>query len=114
MGYYSKLIESFDNYKNTLIDEYKSSPTTNNNVSSLIAGELTIIISVLVTAIMLRSVNIMLSVGIIIILAVLLITNMPLMPKIMREHEDSLDMMMFYVVLVLAILVTIIYWGILQ
>ena len=51
------------------------------------------------------------SVFLIIILAVLLISNMPLAPKIKREQGDSLEKMSFYIIVTLGVLVAVIYWG---
>jgi energy-converting hydrogenase B subunit G len=39
------------------------------------------------------------------------ILAMPLMPRIRRELNDSLAYMMFYMILALAIVITLFYWG---
>ena len=58
-----------------------------------------------------RHVNMFASVFLVIILAVLLISNMPLAPKIKREQDDSLEKMSFYIIVTLGVLVAVIYWG---
>jgi energy-converting hydrogenase B subunit G len=45
------------------------------------------------------------------ILAVVLIANIPLIPKFKIEQEDSLEKMVFYAVMTLAILGIFLYWG---
>jgi energy-converting hydrogenase B subunit G len=105
---YTKISDSINNFKNKL----KKDPNTNENVSSAIAAELTIISTVLISAIMLRHLSILLTVLIILILGLYLITNAPIITKLKKEQNDSLDSMTFYVILTLAILITAIYWGI--
>jgi len=36
---------------------------------------------------------------------------MPLMPRFKKEQNDSMASMMFYVMLALAIVITLFYWG---
>jgi energy-converting hydrogenase B subunit G len=36
---------------------------------------------------------------------------MPLMPRFKKEQNDSLAAMMFYVILALAIVIALFYWG---
>ncbi|KZX14145.1 energy-converting hydrogenase B subunit G EhbG [Methanobrevibacter curvatus] len=107
MGIYNKILESLNDIKNQI----KRDPTTNNDVSSAIAGEIALISAVLIGAILLRHINITLTVVIIIVLAVLMITNMPLSLKLKSEQNDDLNKMIFYVILTLSILVTLLYWG---
>ena len=45
------------------------------------------------------------------ILAIVLISNIPLIPKFKIEQEDSLEKMIFYAVVTLAIIVVFLYWG---
>ena len=85
--------------------------TTNESVSSVLAAELTLISTLLIAAIMLRHFNIVLAIVVILGLVLFFTTNMPLMPKIKREQDDSLEKMVFYAVLTLGTLITIIYWG---
>ena len=51
------------------------------------------------------------SIVVVILVAILFFTNMPLAGKIKSEQSDSLEKMTFYVVVVLGILVAVIYWG---
>jgi energy-converting hydrogenase B subunit G len=95
-------------------DKIKKDTITNENVSSAMAAELTIISTILISSIMLRHVNVLLTVLIILGLGLFLITNMPLISKLKKEQDDSLNKMMFYVILTLAILVSAIYWGVLK
>jgi energy-converting hydrogenase B subunit G len=105
---YTKISDSINKFKNKL----KKDPNTNENVTSAMAAELTIISSVLISAIMLRHLSIILTVLIILGLGLYLITNIPIIGKIKKEQNDSLNRMTFYVILTLAILVTTIYWGV--
>ncbi|MDR2873416.1 MAG: energy-converting hydrogenase B subunit G EhbG [Methanobrevibacter sp.] len=107
---YSKISDSVNKFKNKL----KKDQNTGDNVTSAMAAELTIISTVLISAIMLRHLNIILTVLIILGLGLYLSTNTPIIGKIRREQNDSLDRMTFYVILTLAILVTTIYWGIIN
>jgi energy-converting hydrogenase B subunit G len=45
------------------------------------------------------------------ILAIVLIYNIPLIPKVKMEQDDSLEKMLFYAIAVLSILVVFMYWG---
>jgi energy-converting hydrogenase B subunit G len=108
MQLYDIVFNSIKKIKNKI----KQDPTTNENVSSVLAAELTLISTILVASIMLRHINIILTVVIILGLSLFLLSNMPLMPIIKSEQSDSLNKMMFYVILTLGILVTVIYWGV--
>ena len=44
-------------------------------------------------------------------LAIVLISNIPLIPKFKIEQEDSLEKMLFYAIATLALIVTFMYWG---
>lgn len=93
------------------------SKTENETVSgvstaSYLASELVVIVSILITSILLRKINLILMiVGILCVFAIIL-TNMPIMPKLRRAQNDSLNNMMFYALVVLAALVAIFYWGV--
>ena len=56
-------------------------------------------------------VHILLSGLVTLIVLVVLIKNMPLIPKFKIEQDDSLDKMIFYAVMVLGIVVVFVYWG---
>ena len=101
------VVNSFKKVEKKVI---KDSPT-NESVSSALAAELTLISTLLIAAIILRHVNIIFTIIVVLGLILFFITNMPLIHKIKREQDDSLEKMMFYVILTLGILITIIYWG---
>ncbi|MDR2829587.1 MAG: energy-converting hydrogenase B subunit G EhbG [Methanobrevibacter sp.] len=107
MDLYAMIYSSIKEFKGNI----RKDPTTNQNVSSAMAAELTIVSTVLIATIMLRHLNIMLTVLIVLGLGLFLITGMPLINKLKREQNDSLNKMMFYMILTLGILVTSIYWG---
>ncbi|MDR3223265.1 MAG: energy-converting hydrogenase B subunit G EhbG [Methanobrevibacter sp.] len=110
MDIYILIHNSVQKFKNKI----KKDTITNENVSSAMAAELTIISTILISSIMLRHINVLLTVLIILGLGLCLITNMPLISKLKKEQDDSLNKMMFYVILTLAILVSAIYWGVLK
>ena len=97
------------------LDSIKSSlskdPTTMDNVSGAIAAEFLIFVSLILAALLLRHVSVVASIVVVILVAILFFTNMPLAGKIKSEQSDSLEKMTFYVVVVLGILVAVIYWG---
>ncbi|GAA5818058.1 MAG: energy-converting hydrogenase B subunit G [Methanobrevibacter sp. CfCl-M3] len=109
MDIYTMIHNSVQNFQNKL----KKDKITNENVSSSIAAELTIISTILISSILLRHINVMLTVLIILGLGLYLITNIPLISKLKKEQDDSLNKMMFYVILTLGILVSVVYWGVL-
>ena len=90
---------------------FSPGPVTNADVSGSITAEIFLIVSLVLAALLLRHVNILLAGLVTLILAVVLISNIPLIPKFRIEQEDSLEKMLFYAVITLAIIVTFIYWG---
>lgn len=90
---------------------FSPGPVTNADVSGSITAEIFLIVSLVLSAILLRHVSVLLAALVTFILAIVLIANIPLIPKFKIEQEDSLDKMLFYAVLVLAIIVTFMYWG---
>ena len=108
MAFYDLLLNSLKEVKAKIKDD----PLTSDNVSGATAGELTIISVTLIAAILLSHINLLISALIIIILAVFLITNLPLIPKVIKEENNSLDTMMFYVILTMGVVVCLIYWGV--
>ena len=44
-------------------------------------------------------------------ISIVLITNIPLIPKFKIEQEDSLEKMLFYAVVTLSIIIAFLYWG---
>jgi len=111
MGLYDKIVNSLKGITN-IKEKLKDDLATNESVSSALAAELTLISTILIAAIMFRHINIILTIVAVSGLAFILITNMPLIPKLMKEQSDSLEKMTFYSILTLSILITIIYWGI--
>ena len=73
--------------------------------------EIFLIVSLILAAILLRHVNVLLAGLVTLILAVVLISNIPLIPKFKMEQDDSLERMLFYAILVLSIIVVFMYWG---
>ena len=90
---------------------FSPGPVTNADVSGSITAEIFIIVSLILGALLLRHVNVLLSGLVTLILAIVLISNIPLIPKFKIEQEDSLEKMIFYAVVTLAVLATFIYWG---
>ena len=87
------------------------SPVTNISTSSMLTAEITLISSILVALIMLRMVSKVLMIVAVLVVLFAALTAMPLMPKFKREQNDSLASMMFYVVIALAIVISLFYWG---
>jgi energy-converting hydrogenase B subunit G len=90
---------------------FSPGPVTNADVSGSITAEIFLIVSLVLSTILLRHVNFLLAGLVALILAIVLISNIPLIPKFKIEQEDSLEKMIFYAVVTLAILVTFLYWG---
>ena len=107
MGLYNKFLVSMKELKSNLSKD----PTTMGNVSGALAAEFLIFVSLILAALFLRHVSVVASIVVVLLVAVLFFTNMPLAGKIKSEQSDSLEKMTFYVVIVLGILVAVIYWG---
>lgn len=90
---------------------FSPGPVTNADVSGSITAEIFLIVSLILAAILLRHVNVLLAGLVTLILAVVLISNIPLIPKFKMEQDDSLERMLFYSVLTLSIIVVFMYWG---
>ena len=90
---------------------FSPGPVTNADVSGSITAEIFLIVSLVISALLLRHVNVLLAGLVALILAIVLISNIPLIPKFKIEQEDSLEKMLFYAVVTLAIIVTFLYWG---
>ena len=65
----------------------------------------------LVMALLLRHISVLLTGIVIIVLILLIVSNLPLSIKLFDEQDDSLDKMMFYTIMALGIIVSLIYWG---
>jgi energy-converting hydrogenase B subunit G len=90
---------------------FSPGPVTNEDVSGSITAEIFLIVSLVLAAILLRHVNVLLAGLVTFILAIVLISNIPLIPKFKIEQEDSLEKMIFYAVITLSIIVVSMYWG---
>ncbi len=90
---------------------FSPGPVTNADVSGSITAEIFIIVSLVLSTLLLRHVSVLLAGFVAFILAMVLIFNIPLIPKFKIEQEDSLEKMLFYAIVTLAIIVTFLYWG---
>lgn len=90
---------------------FSPGPVTNADVSGSITAEIFLIVSLVLATMLLRHISILLAGLVALILTIVLISNIPLIPKFKIEQEDSLEKMLFYAVLTLAIIVTFLYWG---
>ena len=90
---------------------FSPGPVTNADVSGSLTAEVFLIVSLVLSAILLRHVSVLLAALVTLILAIVLISNIPLIPKFKIEQEDSLEKMIFYAVLTLSIIVVFMYWG---
>ena len=90
---------------------FSPGPVTNADVSGSITAEIFLIVSLILAAILLRHVNVLLAGLVTFILAIVLISNIPLIPKFKIEQEDSLEKMIFYAIITLCIIVVFLYWG---
>ena len=90
---------------------FSPGPVTNADVSGSITAEIFIIVAIVLSAILLRHVNVLLAGLATLVLAIVLISNIPLIPKFKIEQEDSLEKMLFYAVVTLSIIVVFLYWG---
>ena len=90
---------------------FSPGPVTNADVSGSITAEIFLIVSLVLSAILLRHVNVLLAGLVTFILAIVLISNIPLIPKFKIEQEDSLEKMIFYAIITLSIIVVFMYWG---
>ena len=107
MALYQKFLDSIKGLKSNLSKD----PTTMDNVSGALAAELLVLVSLILAALFLRHVSAIASIIVVILVAILFFTNMPLAGKIKSEQSDSLEKMTFYVIVTLGILVAVIYWG---
>jgi len=90
---------------------FSPGPVTNADVSGSITAEIFLIVSLVLSALILRHVSILLAGFVALILTIVLITNIPLIPKFKIEQEDSLEKMLFYAVVALGIIIAFVYWG---
>lgn len=90
---------------------FSGGPVRNADVSGTLTAEFLLIASFCLVTLLIRHVNPLIAGVTVLILAVILITNMPLIPKFKIEQDDSLNKMIFYGILTLAIIITFVYWG---
>ena len=90
---------------------FSPGPVTHADVSGSITAEIFIIASLVLSALLLRHLNVLLAGLVALILAIVLIGNIPLIPKFKIEQDDSMEKMLFYAVITLSIIVTFVYWG---
>ena len=90
---------------------FSPGPVTNADVSGIITAEIFLIVSLLLSAVLLRHINILLAGLVLLILTIVLISNIPLIPKFKMEQEDSLEKMIFYAIVTLSIIIAFMYWG---
>ena len=107
MTLYQKFLDSMKELKSSLSKD----PTTMGNVSGALAAEFLVFVSLILAALFLRHINVIASIVVVLLVAVLFFTNMPLASKIKSEQSDSLEKMTFYVIVTLGILIAVIYWG---
>lgn len=90
---------------------FSPGPVTNADVSGSITAEIFLIVSLVISSLLLRHVSVLLAGLVTFILAIVLISNIPLIPKFKIEQDDSLNKMLFYAIIVLGLIVTFMYWG---
>ena len=90
---------------------FSPGPVTNADVSGIITAEIFLIVSLVLSAILLRRVRVLLAGLVTLILTIVLISSIPLIPKFKIEQDDSLEKMLFYAIVTLAILGVFLYWG---
>jgi energy-converting hydrogenase B subunit G len=90
---------------------FSPGPVTNADVSGSLTAEIFLIVSLVLSAILLRHVNVLLAGIFTLILAIVLIYSIPLIPKFKTEQEDSLEKMLFYAIITLALIAVFMYWG---
>ena len=90
---------------------FSPGPVTNADVSGSITAEIFLIVSIVLAVILLRHVSVLVAGLATLVVAIVLITNIPLIPKFKIEQEDSLEKMLFYAVVTLSIIIAFLYWG---
>ncbi|SDA68345.1 hydrogenase [Methanobrevibacter millerae] len=90
---------------------FSPGPVTNADVSGSITAEIFLIVSLVIASLLLRHINVLLAGFVTLILAIVLICNIPLIPKFKIEQEDSLEKMLFYAIITLGLIVIFLYWG---
>ena len=97
---------------NQIFDLLKSKlPLSNDLMTGNVAAELLLVISLTLVCLLFRHIHVLLSAILIIFVWLIALTNMPLIPKFKSEQDDSLNKMMFYVLVALGIIISFLYWG---
>ena len=86
-------------------------PVSNMAASSMLTAEITLISSLLIAVVMFRLLNKTLMIALVVAIFVLVFVAMPIMPRLKREQNDSIASMSFYVIVGLAIVVVLFFWG---
>ena len=107
MSLYDQIFDVVKQFKKL----FSPGPVTNADVSGSITAEIFLIVSIIIAALLLRHVSILLAGLVVLILAFLLFTNIPLIPKFKMEQDDSLEKMLFFALVVLSMLIVFVYWG---
>ncbi|WP_409200403.1 hydrogenase [Methanobrevibacter sp. DSM 116169] len=102
MSIYDKLINIINGVKGS---------TNYDDISGNLTAELTLISSLIVACLLFRHINILLAAVILLGLVFIIIKSLPLIPIFKKEQNDSLNDMLFYILLTLGVLLTIVYWG---
>lgn len=105
------LYDKFFNVVKKFRQLFSGGPVRNSDVSGTLTAEFLLIVSFCLVALLLRHVNVLVAGIVVLILAVILVINMPLIPKFKIEQDDSLNKMIFYAILSLAIIIIFVYWG---
>ncbi len=97
--------------KKVQTQDEEDKPVTSIEASSTLAAEITLLSSLLVAVIMLRFFSNALMIIAVLIVIAIAVFAMPIMPKLKREQNDSLNGMVFYTILALGIIAVLFYWG---
>ena len=106
-----KLYDQIFNVVKKFKELFSPGPVTNADVSGSITAEIFLIVSLVIASLLLRHISVLLAGLVTLILAIVLISNIPLIPKFKVEQDDSLDKMLFYAIMVLGLIVIFMYWG---
>ena len=106
-----KLYDQIFNVEKQFRKLFSPGPVTNADVSGSITAEIFLIVSIVLAVILLRHVSVLVAGLATLVVAIVLITNIPLIPKFKIEQEDSLEKMLFYAVVTLSIIIAFLYWG---
>ena len=107
MKLYDQLFDVVKKFK----ELFSPGPVTNADVSGSITAEIFLIVSLVIASLLLRHISVLLAGLVTLILAIVLISNIPLIPKFKIEQDDSLEKMLFYAIMVLGLIVIFMYWG---